>query len=191
MYRTGSMCAIIRLKMGGTMNLFFRKADIGELDTALSLLKHAAEWLNNQNIDYWQNWNNPEEIYVNWIAEGFQNNQFFFVEDKDFLVESRAMLVGMYRLQYEDELFWGKRNDRAVYIHSFTTERTLKGNNIGQAILKYIENKAKDEGISYIRLDCSSSVEGLCKYYERMGFKAVGEIEIFGEVLTLFQKEVE
>ena len=45
----------------------------------------------------------------------------------------------MFRFQYEDELFLGKRNDNAAYIHSFTIKRNISGNGIGYLILNKIK----------------------------------------------------
>ena len=60
------------------MNLNIRLARIEEFETALELLRNAALWLKSKHIDHWQNWINPSEIYVNWIKEGFELEQFYF-----------------------------------------------------------------------------------------------------------------
>lgn len=165
------------------MELKYRQAISSELPIALSLLKEAAGWLREKGIDYWQSWHTPEEDYRNWIKEGFDNEEFYFVENS-------YGIVGMYRLQFEDEMFWGKRSDRAGYIHSFTTKRELNGNGIGQEILTHIECYLRCKGVDYLRLDCSPTIQGLCKYYENYGFIGVGEIELFGERLRLYQKTI-
>ncbi len=163
------------------MNLVLRKASLNEIATAFLLLKEAAIWLKEKGIDYWQDWHNPPANFQEWIIEGFQNNEFQFVEyDNE--------IVGMFRLQFNDELFWGKRDDNSGYIHSFTTKRNLKGKGIGKEILRCIETYITNLGINYLRLDCSSEVQDLCKYYEQNGFKAVGTKTLFGDKMNLYEK---
>ena len=142
------------------MELVFRKAMSSEADIAFKLLKEAAKWLEEKNIDYWQNWHQPPKEHAAWIHEGFEEGQFYFVEHSD-------KVVGMYRLQYDDEIFWGKRNDKAGYIHSFTTDRSLKGRGIGGKILEHIERQLREEGINFLRLDCSPNISELCDYYHK------------------------
>ena len=166
------------------MNLKTRRAETDEIDTALQLLYEAAVWLKSQSIDYWQMWLEPAEHYVAWIAGGFKNREFYFVYD------GADSLVGMYRLQFEDEMFWGKRDDRAAYVHSFTTRRSLKGWGVGTDILRMIEAEGAASGIEFLRLDCSSENFGLCKYYEAFGFVPSGDIELFGERLRLYEKPI-
>ena len=99
-------------------------------------------------------------------------------------------LMGMYRLQYSDEMFWGKRDDKAGYIHNFTTKREFKGSGIGYLVLKNIEAELLGKGFDYMRLDCSPDTEGLCKYYENYGFKPKGTVVVYNEKLRLYEKEI-
>jgi GNAT superfamily N-acetyltransferase len=165
------------------MTLTHRKAEPGEIDAALELLKEAAVWLRGQGVDYWQNWIAPAEKHADWIREGFDRNEFFFAYARDDL-------VGMYRLQDADELFWGKRDDRSAYLHSFTTKRDRHGKGTGRQILRDIESRLREQGFEYLRLDCGKKTAGLCRYYEENGFRKVGEKAIDGEELVLFEKRL-
>lgn len=165
------------------MNLTIRLAKIEEFETALELLKNAAIWLKNKNIDHWQYWINPSEIYVNWIKEGFELEQFYFILNDD-------RTIGMFRLLWEDELFWGKKDNFAGYIHSFTIVRTYYRLGVGTKVLKMVENICRKKDKKYLRLDCGSNNKGLCKYYENYGFKPLGIIEAFDEKLQLYEKKL-
>ena len=94
----------------------------------------------------------------------------------------------MFRIQYEDELFWGKKNDKAAYIHSFTIKRELSGKGIGYRVLKEIEKNLKNKGINYLRLDCGINIKKLCDYYKNYGFNEVGNVIVYGEKLLLLEK---
>lgn len=170
--------------MDNTVDITIRSGKLDELRVALDLLCKAAVWLRNKNIDYWQNWIDPPDTHIQWIKSGFENGDFYFVHD------SENRIVGMYRLQYSDEEFWGKRNDKAGYIHSFTTNRDYAGKGIGNFILQSIEKELAQNGVNYLRLDCSPDVEGLCKYYESYGFKPKETVFVHGEKLRLYEKKI-
>lgn len=157
-----------------------RKTEIGQ---ALTLLKDAALWLKSKNVNYWQTWINPEKIYVDWIEEGFEMKQFYFVLNN-------SKVIGMFRLQWDDEMFWGKQKNNAGYIHSFTIDRALYGQGIGKKVLVMIEELCIRNDKQYLRLDCGVHVLELCRFYKNSGFSAIGVIELFKERLCLFEKRI-
>ena len=152
-----------------------------KFDLVLNLLKDAAVWLRNKNIDYWQNWHNPPDNHKNWIINGLKKSQFYLIYDNN-------TLIGMFRLQYDDEKFWGKRNDKAGYIHSFTINRKMNGKGLGYKVLNEIEIFLKQNGYNYLRLDCGINIKKLCDYYKNYGFNEVGSVIVHGEELLLLEK---
>jgi len=169
------------------MDLIIRRAEIDEMPVAMELLREAAVWLRDKSVDYWQDWHMPPPMFVEWIASGFRRGEFYFVYDGD-------VLVGMYQLQYADEMFWGVRRDRAGYLHSFTTKREFAGRGIGAAMLARISAQLAGEGVEFLRLDCSPEIAGLCRYYEANGCVARGdvltELTVPGVVVRLYEKRV-
>ena len=163
------------------MDIQIRPAKPKELGSALDLLRDAAAWLKSIPIDYWQVW---LENYVDWIRQGFDNGEFYFAQSDD------GEVIGMFRLQYADEMFWGNRDDKAGYIHSFTTRRRYKNKGIGGDILRLIETRLADEGIEFLRLDCAPHVEKLCTYYENYGFEPKETVTVYGEELRLYEKKI-
>jgi ribosomal protein S18 acetylase RimI-like enzyme len=163
--------------------LHIRKAKTDEYFIALNLLKEAAVWLKERQINYWQSWLNPDENYKNWIKSGFNLGQFYFVEKND-------EIIAMYRLQHDDEPFWGKRDDSAVYVHSLTTKRKLHGEQLGYSILKIIEEIARQDNRHYLRLDCGVDNKALCQYYSNFGFKQTGTKVVNGSKEALFEKDI-
>jgi GNAT superfamily N-acetyltransferase len=160
-----------------------RLADKSEMYIGFSLLRDAALWLKEKDIDYWQNWMNPYDSSFNWIREGFDANQFYYVLKE-------AKIVGMFRLQWNDEQFWGVQEDNAGYIHSFTTDRRFYGQGLGLQILKLIEDMCKQNHKKYARLDCGAHIEALCTYYENAGYVSVGEVALGRYRLRLYEKEL-
>ena len=166
------------------MDLKIRNARPSEIDIALDMLCKAAIWLKGKKIDYWQNWLNPPEEHIAWVKQGLDDGELYFVYNCENII------IGMYRLQLSDEMFWGKQNDMAGYIHHFTTNRDLKGAGIGYLILKTIERKLLENGFDYLRLDCSPRIEGLCKYYENYGFEPKEIVVVHNEKLRLYEKKI-
>lgn len=165
------------------MQLALRLSDKHEIDIAFDLLKKAAYWLKSKDIDYWQNWINPDELYVDWIKQGFNNKQFYFVQWD-------SIIIGMFRLQWDDELFWGKQENNAGYIHSFTIDRDYYGQGLGKQVLLMIEELCVKSKKQFLRLDCGINVSGLCRYYSDNGFNSVGEVLIHNERLVLYEKYI-
>ncbi|MBN2390409.1 MAG: GNAT family N-acetyltransferase [Anaerolineae bacterium] len=165
------------------MDLYFRPAQPDETSIVLQLLKEAALWLQKKRVDYWQDWLNPPLLFVQWIQQGFERGEFYLVYQQD-------ELIGCFRLQWEDDAFWGTRAEPAGYLHSLTTVRRLAGQRWGEHILTLIEAHCQAAGKEYLRLDCGSQVTGLCRYYELNGFQQVGSTTVHGEALTLYEKRI-
>ena len=161
----------------------FRKARPGELEDVLGLLKSAAEWLRNRNIDHWQAWLAPPPNFVNWVQRGFENEEFH-------IVEADGVMIGCFRLQWEDPMFWGLREDAAGYVHSFTISRQRVGQGLGSKVLSLIESHCREKGKRFLRLDCNAGNFGLCRYYGSRGFRNVGETTVIGERLILYEKSL-
>jgi GNAT superfamily N-acetyltransferase len=165
------------------MDLSIRKAKISEIDIAFGLLKKAAEWLKEKQIDYWQDWLNPPVIYSDWIKQGFENEEFYFAYEN-------LQIIGMFRLQWSDEMFWGNQEEDSGYIHSLTVDRRYYGHRIGIKVIDMIEEICRKNNKKYLRLDCGITIKKLCDYYKSQGFITKGEIELLGEKLMLLEKRL-
>jgi GNAT superfamily N-acetyltransferase len=76
-------------------------------------------------------------------------------------------------LQWSDPPFWGDRHD-AGFVHRLAVRRSHTGS--GRALLDWAEGQVAARGRSFVCLDTLSSNTRLRRYYEDMGFRAVGEI---------------
>lgn len=166
------------------MKLIYKKAKTNELEIALSLLKKASEVLAEKQIDQWGYWSNPPADKIKWVKDGFKNGEFYFVKNEEL------ELIGMYRLMKEDLLYWGKQDRKARYIHSLVVLPKFSGNNIGYRIVEKIEQEMLTDCVSFLRLDCNSLNERLCKYYVDLGFEKVGEKQMPLSLNNLYEKEL-
>lgn len=166
------------------MELIFKTSKEKDLSTILSLLKETAEAIQKKGLEQWKVWLSPNKDQINWIENGLQNREFYFVEN----IESEP--VGMFRLSNSDELYWGLQTDHAAYLHSLLVRKEFSGQNIGGKIISQIEKDLLNKGISLLRLDCHSGNHWLCNYYISLGFKQAGQKQMPQSVNNLYDKHL-
>lgn len=124
------------------MNITYSQAKQHEIKIALDLLKGAALSLQSKNINQWSFWLNPPADKIKWIQEGLDNKEFYFIR-------SNEQLLGMFRLQDSDLLYWGDQSNRATYIHSLVIDEKFAGNQIGKKVIDKITFEAIKKGFFY------------------------------------------
>ena len=166
------------------MDYILRKAVKEEIIVAFELLKSAAETLSNKKINQWEYWTDPPIEKIKWVEDGFNKNEFFFIESLD------SILLGMVRVSEEDLLYWGKLNDRSQYIHSLVILEAFSGQNLGRDVVKTIIKQAKENNFNFLRLDCDASNKKLCQYYINQGFTKVGQKKLPLGLYNLYQMNI-
>ncbi|MDY7395763.1 GNAT family N-acetyltransferase [Aureibaculum sp. 2210JD6-5] len=166
------------------MKFTLKLAHVVKINKAFDLLKSASKTLAEKNIKQWDYWQNPPIEKVNWVKEGFSNNEFYFIENDN------KELMGMVRIMDKDLTYWGAMNDKAKYVHSLVISEKFSGNRLGTEVVKKIEKDAKKDNYDYLRLDCDSTNLKLCQYYEQQGFVKVGQKKLPLGVYNLYQKEL-
>lgn len=153
-------------------------------DKMLKMFKKAAERIAGMNIDHWQYWKNPPAEKLKWVNEGIEKEEFFFIQN------TLLQTIGLVRILKEDLLYWGKKNDKALYIHSLVVSEKYTGKGIGKKILQTIEADARQTGYQYLRLDSDAKNPKLCHYYEKQGFEKVGIKSLPLSTYNLYQKNL-
>lgn len=153
------------------MEITFVQALNSELEEALRLFKMASLSLKEKQVSQWSYWAEPPIEKINWVKEGFDKGEFFFVYD------TTGNKVAMFRLLEEDTLYWDKkgREKNTRYIHSLVVNPSYSGRGIGKLVLHKIIGQLKHDKVEKIRLDCDGSNQRLCQYYESYGFVNVGK----------------
>lgn len=162
------------------MKIEFTPISLSNVDLVLTLFRDAAEQIAKKNIDHWQYWKNPPPEKINWVKEGIEHNEFFFIKN------SHQNIAGMVRILEHDNLYWGENLDSARYVHSLVILDGFKG--LGKEVLQKIEQDSRNKGYDYLRLDCDSNNPRLCKYYEKQGFLQVGTKKLPLSTYRLYQK---
>lgn len=166
------------------MFIEFCQIEINNKDVVLSLFKEAAIKIAKMNVDHWQYWKNPPLEKIKWVEEGIENKEFYFIKNTD------NETIGMVRILEEDLLYWGKQEDKSLYIHSLVVREQFNKKGLGKIILNKVESLAQQKQYKYLRLDAVSTNIKLCKYYEKQGFNKVGTKELKDTVNNLYQREV-
>ena len=166
------------------MNISSEVMKSEDFQQCIELLKEAAKRLKTQNVDQWSYWLDPPTDKLQWVLKGISNGEFYKITEKD-------RIIAMYRLQESDELYWGKQDDEAWYIHSLVVADSHTGQAIGQKILTQLESDALSKNISILRLDCNALNKGLCSYYEKFGFIKVGQVQMPYSLNALFEKRLQ
>lgn len=142
-----------------------RAAYDGDVDEILDLLSEAAHWVTTLGIAQWPEWF-PREF----IAEQVANNEVFVAVDGDVIAATVCV-------QWTDPMFWPDAAHDAVYIHRLAVRRSHAGAGLGEQIIRWAENEALAAGRAWIRLDCLTENTRLRRYYERLGFEHLDDIE--------------
>jgi len=160
-----------------------QKAQPDQIGVALNLLKVAALSLKSREINQWSYWLEPPQERLEWLSQGFENGEVYFIN-------APKQTIAMYRLMEVDLKYWGKQPDPAFYLHSLIVHPDFKGNQLGAQIIERIYGMARVAGKKFLRLDCNASNLKLGTYYQQLGFKKVGFIQMELSKNVLFERLV-
>src|SRR3954471_22100275 len=93
-----------------------RIASQSDLETASAILEEARIWLAARGIDQW-----TRPFDAAWLVPKIEAHELY-------IVERNAEPVGVFRLLWEDRLFWGNHErGESAYIHSLAIRRIHAG----------------------------------------------------------------
>jgi hypothetical protein len=138
-----------------------RLAGPGDVDAAVEVLAEATAWLRSRGIVQW-----PARFSMAFMLEHARRGELY-------VAISQGEVVGTVTLQWSDPAFWGERAD-AGFVHRVAVSRSRPG--LGKALIDWAAGQAVDRERNFLCLDCLSGNTRLRRYYEDLGFCAVGEI---------------
>lgn len=158
--------------------LTFNTAQKHELDDVIFILDEAAVWLNTKGIYQWFS-PAPKSIW-DLVEKEIEKSHAFLVR-----TQVDNYLVGTFRLSWIDPV-WHDNND-AGYIYSLATRTHVKGYKVGVSIINWVKGYIKSNNRKYLRLDCIATNFVMRRYYEKLGFLALGQISQDGYTLALYE----
>jgi ribosomal protein S18 acetylase RimI-like enzyme len=152
-----------------------------DVDAIVAILQAAAAWLESKGIKQWQ-W--PNQFSRDRIAGEVQNGQFW-------VARCHNEVIGTFKLQHSDPMFWPEDGVAALYLHSLAIDRRFAGCGLGRELLRRAEAITAAQKQEFLRLDCMAENPALCAYYRRAGFDSCGHISGPGWNAEKFQKRVQ
>lgn len=143
--------------------LSVRKATHEDVNDILSIIQGRCKWLDEKQIEQWNTTRTYQEDYYKQKID----------DDKFYVGVYQDKVVGTFMMQksthYADE------EDNIIYIHHLAADKNYPG--IGFEMFSEIKKLARSNNVHTIRLDSIATNEKLSGYYERLGFKKIGEIK--------------
>ena len=140
-----------------------------DLDDVLEILAEAAAWLAAQGIDQWAS--PPPPGLRARIAAEIERGEVYIARP---LQDGCA--VGTLRFEWRDTELWpDAAGDSAGYVHSMAIRPTLRGRQLGEALIEWAKMHVRNRQRHYLRLDCVATNIALRRYYERLRFRYCGE----------------
>ena len=157
-----------------------RAAVPDDADLVGGLLDDATAWVQGLGFPQW-----PLPFPRNEVAAAIERNEVFVAEVDGEPVATVTILD-------DDRAFWGERPPDALYVHKLAVRRDRSGRGIGAALVEWANERAREAGRSYIRLDCLRNDRGIRAYYERLGFEHRGDFDDSGRglLLALYERRV-
>ncbi|NCI52098.1 GNAT family N-acetyltransferase [Sediminibacterium roseum] len=110
---------------------------------------------------------------------GWNTYDRFFIE-KDihqkllYKITTQESLLGVFSVCYRDELIWRKKEKGdALYLHRIIVNRSPGHKNFFSRVLAWAIAEAKQNNLSYVRMDTWAGNEKLIGYYKSFGFTLV------------------
>ncbi|WP_088104175.1 GNAT family N-acetyltransferase [Halalkalibacter urbisdiaboli] len=156
------------------MELKIRGILESELKEFSSILKEAAEWLRNNEMEMWSD----NQLSIDTILKNNTVKDLFigFVNN-----ESAVAVI----LQEQDSLLWSDETP-SLYLHKLAIRRKFAKKGLPQQMVEWAKLQAEKKNKRYLRLDCAADRMKLCNFYEEQGFKKVREEVILGKYPTAF-----
>lgn len=93
-------------------------------------------------------------------------------------------------LEWDDPPIWGSRPPDAGYVHRLAVRREWAGRQVGRRLVDWAEREIARRGRRWLRLDTIAANPVLCRYYEALGFRRVGDSRFRGIEFARFERIV-
>jgi len=140
-----------------------RPAQPDDFKAVFDLRIHAEEWLAAAGIEQWTVRSTGESNIRTHIAR----RRTFIVDDLD------ARVIATLTLDGGDPQFWtsAELEQPAAYLYKFMVHSDMRGLGLGDVLLNWACDRARQHGAPVLRLDCWKTNTGLHGYYLKRGFR--------------------
>jgi len=122
-------------------------------------LAYSHFWIDNGN--WYVNKHYAKERLLKELLEENSDNYFILFKDK---------IIGNFRIIWDDKLA-GLTQEKQVKLHRVYLHQNTQGNGIGNELMAWLENKAKEKGYKIIWLDAMNEQPQAFQFYKKQGNK--------------------
>lgn len=95
-------------------------------------------------------------------------------EKLHFKLVIEGEIACVFNLSYDDSIVWRERHTgNSIYLHRVITNQQFKGQQLFGKVLDWTLQRAREEGMQYVRLDTWADNPSLVNYYQHFGLKFV------------------
>ncbi len=159
--------------------LVIRQAQPEDVPTLVTMDETTAQWVRSLGIEPGNAPRPISELFAEAVARG-----------EMYLALRDGVAAGKITLQTGDDHAWEGILGDALYVHGLATVRAFAGQEIGQTLLRWAEERAREYGKPYLRLDCNADNPALRAYYERAGFIHRGDVQMPHREASRYEKQI-
>lgn len=155
-------------------------AGLGELEDIAAILTEAADWADAHHGVLWQ----VGEIARPIIRADIERGEFF-------VVRADRSAIATFRYQLADAEFWPEAAPgEAAYVHRLAVRRRYAGRGVAAAMLDWAAQRARAQGLEFLRLDADLSRPRLRALYTRCGFGEHSEARVGPYHVMRFERQL-
>ncbi len=150
--------------------MIIRRAKINELAEIMAVTRACAAHMQAAGIFQWNDHYPSEKDFRNDI----DRKELYVLHEAGELIAFIALTPIMDE-EYKS-VQWLTENGNNLYVHRLAVHPDQQANGYAQALMSYAENLARGENYTSIRLDTFSQNTRNQKFYEKRGYKRLGDI---------------
>lgn len=164
-------------------NYKIRKAKVADAAAVLQIWRDTAFWLKSKGVSQWE--------YL-LRGEGSDEVEQSIIAGITYIVENSegnaAAVFNFSSKQNDWDIgLWGARDDSAYYLHKLIVAKDHHQQQLGRQVLNWIDKNIQMEH-GYVRLDCYADNTVLNDFYQRAGYKHVGQTSMGEDAFSIYEK---
>lgn len=168
-----------------------RQASEQDFDSVWGIISTCSDWLVEKGHDNWARYYSRDLI-----AKKLQNQEVYLLSSVDGRVVGTVTLddkpVDYYTT--EDIAAFDEPEAAALYVTALGVIPAEQGKGYASWMMEFVEDKARERGLKYIRFDCRARYMEAVRFYEHRGFRVKGLLwdeEDNNETYCLMEKRLE
>jgi ribosomal protein S18 acetylase RimI-like enzyme len=153
-------------------NIQILRAKLIEINGITEMFEDCKSYLERRGILQW------DETYPNqeYFETAFKGENLFVLKIDGQI--KGAMVLDEWQTPEWSKANWTEVEGSPLILHSFCVHPSAQGGGYGGKMLQFAEDFTNSQGYPALRLDTFSGNEGAVKFYEKRGYRRVGEVDL-------------